>query len=78
METVGAYEAKTHLPRLLADVAHGRSVTITKHGVAVARLVPAASGASEGVEVIAELKRARIGVTLGDNELRDLVEEGRR
>jgi len=47
MEAVGAHEAKTHLPRLLDDVAAGKSVVITKHGVPVARLVPALQQAAE-------------------------------
>jgi len=37
---VTAYEAKTHLPRLLRAVEQGESVTITRHGKPVARLVP--------------------------------------
>ena len=42
MRTVGSYEAKTHLPRLLDEVASsGEPVTITKNGKPVARLVPA-------------------------------------
>jgi len=36
METVGAYEAKTHLPKLLERVLKGERITITKHGVPVA------------------------------------------
>ena len=40
METVGAYEAKTHLPQLLERVAKGETITITKHGVPVAVLTP--------------------------------------
>ena len=40
MESVGAYEAKTHLPRLLERVLRGESLTITRHGRPVARLVP--------------------------------------
>jgi len=40
LKTIGAYEAKTHLPRLLDEVARGETITITKHGVPVARLVP--------------------------------------
>lgn len=40
METVGAHEAKTHLPRLLDRVARGESLTITRQGRPVARLVP--------------------------------------
>ena len=38
METVGAYEAKTHLPKLLERVLKGERITITKHGVPVAVL----------------------------------------
>ena len=41
METVGAYEAKTHLTKLLERVAKGERITITKHGVPVATLQPA-------------------------------------
>ena len=37
---IGAYEAKTNLPALLAKVEKGDSVVITKHGRPVARLVP--------------------------------------
>ena len=35
MEKVRAYEAKTHLPRLLKLVAKGEKVVITRHGVPV-------------------------------------------
>lgn len=42
METVGVYEAKTHLARLLERVRQGESLTITRHGLPVARLVPVA------------------------------------
>jgi prevent-host-death family protein len=78
MEAVGAYEAKTHLPRLLDDVAAGRSVVITKHGVPVARLVPARAPAPEPREVIDALRNARRGVRLEGLSLRDLISEGRR
>ena len=40
METVGVYEARIHLPRLLDRVARGESLTITRRGRPVARLVP--------------------------------------
>lgn len=40
METVGAFEAKTHLSALLERVERGESITITRHGTPVARLVP--------------------------------------
>ncbi|MGI9025024.1 MAG: type II toxin-antitoxin system Phd/YefM family antitoxin, partial [Burkholderiaceae bacterium] len=40
METVGAFEAKTHLSELLQRVEAGSTITITRHGKPVARLVP--------------------------------------
>ncbi|HVB13993.1 MAG TPA: type II toxin-antitoxin system prevent-host-death family antitoxin [Candidatus Dormibacteraeota bacterium] len=76
---VGAYEAKTHLSRLLDEVAQGKRFTITKHGVGVAALVPLGPGHHQGVaQVIDNLKRFQMGITLGDQDLRRLIEEGRR
>lgn len=37
---VGAFEAKTHLSRLLDEVANGETIYITKHGKRVAELRP--------------------------------------
>jgi prevent-host-death family protein len=78
METVGAYEAKTHLPRLLDEVADGRSFIITKHGVPVAMLVPAQPRRGDRAKVIAAVRAARRGHNLGDISIRELVEAGRR
>jgi prevent-host-death family protein len=39
---VSAFDAKTHLSRLLREVAGGKVVTITKRGKPMARLVPVA------------------------------------
>jgi prevent-host-death family protein len=41
---VNVHEAKTHLSRLLADVAAGAEVVIAKAGKPVARLVPVEAG----------------------------------
>lgn len=41
------HEAKTHLSRLLREVAAGEEVTITRDGVAVAKLVPVARTPSQ-------------------------------
>lgn len=38
-KSVGVHEAKTHLSRLLEDVAAGEEITITRRGEPVARLV---------------------------------------
>ncbi|MFT4216610.1 MAG: type II toxin-antitoxin system prevent-host-death family antitoxin [Micropruina sp.] len=77
-EQIGAYEAKTHLPRLLDEVARGESITITKHGRAVARLVPVAPEAERPEAVIAALRAARVGVRRGDDSIRAMIDEGRR
>lgn len=79
MTTVGVYEAKTQLPRLIDEVAKGARVTITKHGVPVAMLVPAA-GARHVVlaDVISALQAFRKGRSLGGRSLRALIAQGRR
>lgn len=38
--TVGAYEAKTKLSELLDRVEKGERITITRHGKAIAEIVP--------------------------------------
>ncbi|MBK5307558.1 MAG: type II toxin-antitoxin system prevent-host-death family antitoxin [Frankiaceae bacterium] len=78
MESVGAYEAKTHLPRLLDQVEQGTSIVITKHGRAVARLVPVGPRAADAATVIADIRTAREGASRGDLTVRDMIDEGRR
>jgi prevent-host-death family protein len=82
MHTVGSYEAKTHLPQLLERVEHGETITITRHGKPVARLVPAVmstprpdiAAAIAGMVQFQEQE----GPALGDKiTLRDLIDEGR-
>lgn len=78
MRTVGSYEAKTHLSRLLHEVAGGKTITITKHGQAVAKLVPARTTAKASpAQVIRELRAFRQGVSLDGLSLREMIEEGR-
>jgi prevent-host-death family protein len=79
METIGAYEAKTHLPKLLERVMKGERITITKHGVPVAVLQPAESRRrTDPKQVIAELREFRQKHSLDGLSLRDMIEEGRR
>jgi len=79
MESVGAYEAKTHLTQLLERVAKGERITITKHGVPVATLQPADSAKKKPVrETIDQLKRFRSGHRLDASSIRKMIEEGRR
>lgn len=78
MRTVGAYEAKTHLPRLLDEVEKGERITITKHGRPVAVLVPPGVRDARDVDVIvARLRELRRGNRLNGLSIRELIDEGR-
>jgi len=58
MESIDAYEAKTHLSKLLESVIKRERITITKHGVEVAVLKPpTALRKTETEKIIAELRR---------------------
>lgn len=79
MQTVGAYEAKTSLSKLLERVHQGESIGITKHGVTVAVMQPPAtarkSSPRQAVEAVRQFrsKRAMAGVSV-----KKMIEEGRR
>jgi prevent-host-death family protein len=78
METVGAYEAKTHLPKLLERVAKGERITITKHGVPVAVLQPPDSGRTQDPKkVIMQIRSFRKRHKLGSVSLKRMIDEGR-
>jgi prevent-host-death family protein len=77
--TVGSYEAKTRLSELLKRTAKGEQITITKHGVSVAVLVPARRlKRRDTPALIQEIRKFRKGHTLRGRKLRDMIEEGRR
>lgn len=64
--SVGAFEAKTHLSALLERVEHGEEFVITRHGRAVARLLPAAPAADPSVsDAVARLRELRASLNLG-------------
>ena len=80
METVGSFEAKTHLARLLERVARGEQIVITKRGKPVAMLVPPnverrKDPAQIGREMLAY--RDKVKRTL-DAPFRQLAHEGHR
>ncbi len=88
-EPVSAYDAKTHLPKLLARVAEGERFVITRHGRPVAQLIPFEAGSAESVRAairsVAEIRRklGRSGVTLAGilesgESPRDLAHAGHR
>ena len=79
MRRIGSYEAKTHLPRLLDEVARGETIMITKHGVPVAVLAPPVESAMAGVrEAAAGLRAFRGRHDLRGLSIRELIDEGRR
>ncbi|MBN2126196.1 MAG: type II toxin-antitoxin system prevent-host-death family antitoxin [Deltaproteobacteria bacterium] len=79
METVGAYEAKTHLPKLLERVLKGERIMITKHGVPVAVLQPPDPERQTNTgSVIDELRKFRDLHRLDGISIRDMIEQGRR
>lgn len=84
MTTVGSFEAKTKLAELLDKVEAGETVTITRRGKAVAKLVPAGVGAEERARrraLIDEIKRKRAGWDRGAKPgatIPDLIKAGRR
>jgi prevent-host-death family protein len=77
---VGAYEAKTHLSKLLEKVEAGEEITITKHGAPVAKLVPVKKevSAEQRVAAIERIQKLATGLSLGGLKVKDLINEGRR
>lgn len=82
MQSIGAFDAKTHFSSLLAKVEQGEKIIITKHGQEVAMLIPISSEypkTNPVSDAIAAIKRLRKGVTLGKGlSVKTLREEGRK
>lgn len=80
MRSVGAYEAKTHLPKLLDAVEQGETIVITRHGKEVARLVPPSGEPAKPdlAAMVDKWRQTRKHIKLGDLKIRDLINEGRR
>ena len=80
IRSIGTFEAKASLSRLLDRVIEGESITITRHGAPVARLVPMnGSDRDAARRAVNEWKRLRAGNRLGrDLSVRKLRDEGRK
>jgi prevent-host-death family protein len=81
MISVGTFEAKTHLTRLLERVAKGERIVITNRGRPVAILVPpeveaGRDTAKVGREMLAY--RDRVKRKLGGKQFRQMAHEGHR
>lgn len=86
MTTVGSFEAKTKLAELLDKVEAGETVTITRRGKAVAKLVPVSAEVDEAERArrraqIEEIMRWRVGKDKGakpGSTIPELIKAGRR
>jgi prevent-host-death family protein len=80
MDSVGAFEAKTHLSDLLDRVRQGETITITRHGVPAAMLVPVEETGSKPThqEVVEGMRALRKRIKPDSMSVREMVHEGRR
>jgi len=80
MREVQSSEAKTHLPQLLSAVERGETIVITRHGRAIARLVPEVDQRADEVQrvmaQIAVLRETMPAMTTA--EILAARDEGRR
>lgn len=80
MREIQASEAKAHLPQLLDDVERGETLIITRHGRAIARIVPELDRRQEEVDKalagIRDLQKRTGKITAAD--LRSALQEGRK
>ncbi|MCY4611736.1 MAG: type II toxin-antitoxin system prevent-host-death family antitoxin [Gammaproteobacteria bacterium] len=79
METIGASEARRYLPKLLDRVGRGESLTITRYGESVARLIPAATDRERAREALDCMVEFRKHIKLAPlAELMAMTHEGQR
>jgi prevent-host-death family protein len=79
MESIGLFEAKTHLSELVARAERGEEVIITRHNKPVAKLVPVHAELPDAAArraAVDALLQAAAGRTLG-LDWRALRDEGR-
>ncbi len=80
MEMIGAFEAKTHLAALLDRVARGEKITITRHGVPAAVLVPVAESQAKlsHKDIVEGMRALRKRVKPDNMSVKEMIQEGRR
>ena len=79
MSEIGAFEAKTHLPKLLERVQKGERFVITKHGHPVAELIPFRKRDPDKIcAAIENLKAFQQTHSLAGLSIREMIEEGRK
>ena len=77
--TVGSFEAKMHLSRLLDQVQKGKHFIITKRGTAVARLIPFVEKTADisVKEIMVRFRKVRESIE-GTVNVKELIEDGRK
>jgi prevent-host-death family protein len=80
MREIQASDAKARLPQLLDEVERGETLIITRHGRAIARIVPEVNRRQEEVDralaSIRELRMRTLKVSI--DEILSAKEEGRK
>lgn len=79
MQEIGAYEAKTYLPKLLKQVEKGEKIIITRHGTPVAVLSPPPQDLNKkNINQFKEkILKIRKGHKLKGFTIKDLIDDGR-
>ena len=79
MAFIGAFEAKTHLSDQLDRVARGEKITITRHGVPAALLIPVTETTHTLThqEIVDGMRALRKRVKAGKMSVREMVDRGR-
>jgi antitoxin (DNA-binding transcriptional repressor) of toxin-antitoxin stability system len=81
MKTVGAFNAKTHLSKMLVQVGRGESFLITKRGKPMATLSPVTTSKRQGPKDLIEDFRRQFAKSLkkfSTKEITELKALGRR
>ena len=80
MKTVGTFKAKTHLSELLDRLSRGETITITRHGIPAAMLVPIGRTGKKLThkEIVEGMRALRKRIKPDRVSVRETVKEGRR
>ena len=78
-ETVSAFNAKTHLSKLIQDVENGHTITITKRGKPVAKIIPYIDKDTiiSRKEIIRKFEAIRLRIK-GNVNIKSYINEGRK
>ena len=78
LEEIGSYDAKTRLPEILRRVESGEAFTITNRGKPIADLIPSrAKSRIKAESAINNLLKMKKHI-VSDNDLKDMLSEGRK